>query len=129
MIAIDTNLLVRFLTRDERLQHGKAEEIIRSDSIFIPTTVLLETEWVLRFSYGYPPDSIIDSFRKLLGLANVTTTDPDLVAQAIDWHGRGLDFADALHLAASRGCDQFVTFDAAFVRKAKGLSKCQVRKP
>jgi predicted nucleic-acid-binding protein len=129
MIAIDTNILVRFLTRDDKLQHAKAEKIFRVESVFIPETVLLETEWVLRFTYGYSPNSVTSSFRKLLGLPNVSTTDPELIAKALAWHETGLDFADALHLAASRHCDRFATFDKAFIKKAKGLAKCRVEMP
>lgn len=129
MIAIDTNILVRFLTRDDKLQHTEAEKIFRNESVFIPETVLLETEWVLRFTYGYTSESVTGSFRKLLGLPNVSTTDPELIAEAIEWHEAGLDFADALHLAASRHCDRFVTFDKAFIKKAKGLAKCKVGLP
>lgn len=129
MIAIDTNILVRFLTRDDQLQHAKADKIFRNESVFIPETVLLETEWVLRFTYGYTSENVTGSFRKLLGLPNVSTTDSELIAKALAWHETGLDFADALHLAASRHCDRFATFDKVFVKKAKGLTKCRVGLP
>ena len=128
MIAIDTNVLVRLLTGDDKAQQAKAEEIFRVESVFIPSTVFLETEWVLRFSYGYAADKIISSFRKVLGLANVTTADPELIGTALAWNERGVDFADALHLAASRECSAFITFDSAFIRKAEGLSSCVVKR-
>jgi len=129
VIAIDTNILVRFLTRDDKSQHARAEKIFRNESVFIPDTVLLETEWVLRFSYEYAPARITASFRKLLGLPNVTIANPEQIAMAIDWQETGLDFADALHLAASRHCESFATFDTALIKKAKGLAKCKVRQP
>lgn len=129
MIAIDTNVLVRFLTRDDKIQHAEAEELLRNETIFIPDTVFLESEWVLRFSYRYQPDAVSLSFRKLLGLPNVNVTNPGLLFKAIEWHESGLDFADALHLAASHECKEFATFDTAFIKKAKGVSKCKVIKP
>lgn len=129
MIAIDTNVLVRFLTRDDKIQHARAEKIFRNESIFIPDTVFLETEWVLRFSYGYQPDAVFTSFKKLLGLPHVYVEDPDLLLKAIEWHETGLDFADALHLAASRECETFATFDTVLIKRAKGLTKCKVKKP
>lgn len=129
MTAIDTNILVRFLSRDDKLQHAKADKIFSNESVFISDTVLLETEWVLRFSYGYKSDAVSSSYKKLLGLPNVHVADPEPISKALEWHQAGLDFADALHLALSQNCDRFVTFDTAFIRKAKGLTKCKVRKP
>lgn len=78
------------------------------------------------FSYGYTAAAIIDALRKVLGLANVTAADPELIATALDWAERGVDFADDLHLAASRECSAFVTFDAAFISTVNGLSPCVV---
>ena len=129
MIAIDTNVLVRFLTRDDKPQHAKAEKIFRTETVFLPDTVLLETEWVLRFSYAYSSDHVTTAFRKILGLPNVQTSNPDLLAKATEWHEAGLDFADAMHLAASQDCDRLATFDTAFINKSKGLTKCRVGKP
>ena len=129
MVAIDTNVLVRFLTRDDKLQHAKADKIFRTEVVFIPHTVLLETEWVLRFSYGFKADIVSTAFRKLLGLSNVHIADPDLIADAIKWHETDLDFADALHLCLSKDCKQFITFDTALIKRAKGLTGCKVRKP
>ena len=129
MIAIDTNVLVRFLTRDDTIQHAKAEELLRKETVFIPDTVFLETEWVLRFSYGYQSDAVSFSFRKLLGLPNVTVTDPRLLSRAIEWYETGLDFADALHLSASHECTSLATFDTAFIKKARKLTGCSVTKP
>ena len=48
---------------------------------------------------------------------------------AIDWYKRGLDFADAIHLAASRNYAEFYTFDNRFIKQAKGLTDCIVKKP
>ena len=51
MIAVDTNVLVRLLTGDDPAQTQRAVELFAQESILIPKTVLLETEWVLRYSY------------------------------------------------------------------------------
>lgn len=69
--------------------------------LFIPESVLLETEWVLRFTYGFPPPDVASGLQKLLGLANVHVDDAGKLARVLDWHEQGLDFADALHLADS----------------------------
>jgi len=61
MIAVDTNLLVRLLTSDDPDQARRAARIMESDDIFIPKTVMLETEWVLRHAYGIEKVNIIGS--------------------------------------------------------------------
>jgi len=129
MIAIDTNVLVRLLTRDDETQFQRASVLFTENKIFIPETVILETEWVLRFAYKFPQTAIFEALRKTLGLPNVQTTRPGVIAQALDLAGQGLDFADALHLAASQECGQFATFDTSFFKKANGLTGCQVRTP
>lgn len=129
MIAIDTNVLVRLLTRDDEPQFQQASTLFTKNKIFIPETVILETEWVLRFAYKLPQATILEALRKTLGLPNVQTARPSVIAQALDLAGQGLDFADALHLAASQDCVQFATFDTSFVKKADGLAGCKVRTP
>ena len=129
MIAVDTNLLVRLLTSDDPSQARRAAKIMESDDIFIPKTVMLETEWVLRHAYGIKKINIIKGFQRLLGLRNVEVEDPDNVIQAISWYDSGLDFADALHLASSKRAEKFATFDSALTKKAGQVSSIQVMKP
>lgn len=129
MIAIDTNLLVRILTNDDPLQARRAAKILRSDDVFIPKTVILETQWVLKYAYAIRKEDIISGFYKLLGLSNVYPEDSETVAQAISWYEQGLEFADALHLASSSESDNFATFDAAFARKARKVCSLPIIKP
>lgn len=129
MVAVDTNVVVRLLTRDDEAQFRKAAALFDRQDIFIPETVILESEWVLRYAYRFEPAAICDAFAKTLGLANVKTPRPGIMAQAIALTRQGLDFADALHLASSQECTQFATFDTAFIKQAKGLTKCRVKKP
>ena len=129
MIAIDTNLLVRILTNDDPIQARRAVKILQSDDVFIPKTVILETQWVLHHAYAINKADIIAGFQKLLGLSNIFPENSETVTQAISWYEQGLDFADALHLASSRGSDKFVTFDAAFARKAQKVSSLHIIKP
>ena len=55
MVAVDTNIIVRLLTQDDELQFQNSREIFKSYDVFIPDTVILETEWVLRFAYKFKP--------------------------------------------------------------------------
>ncbi|MGI2907552.1 hypothetical protein [Tolypothrix sp. VBCCA 56010] len=52
-----------------------------------------------------------------------------LVAQLLQWHSLSLDFADAFHLANSQNHTQFYTFDEKFIKRAKGLTTCEVQQP
>ncbi|KTE21684.1 MULTISPECIES: type II toxin-antitoxin system VapC family toxin [unclassified Sphingopyxis] len=129
MRAIDTNIIVRFLTADDKKQAKAARAAIEAGDIFIATTVLLESEWVLRSGYDFTPAQIAGGLRNLAGLPGLTLEEPLVLAQALDWMVEGMDFADALHLAKSDDCTAFLTFDRKFVKAAKGLSPIQVEIP
>ena len=129
MIAVDTNLIVRILTNDDPTQARRAVKILKSDDIFVPKTVFLETEWVLRHGYGIGRSDIIIGFQKLIGLPNVSVEDPDGIYQAISWYENKFDFADALHLASSRRCRGFATFDSSFCKRAQRFSSMEMIKP
>jgi len=129
VIAIDTNIIVRFLTRDDEPQFQKSLTLFENHNIFIADTVILESEWVLRFAYKLETTTIADAFTKLFGLPNVYLSNTTSVSQALQWHKQGLDFADALHLSQCQQYNQFFTFDNKFIRKSKGLCKCLVLTP
>src|ERR1700747_2274275 len=99
MLAIDTNLIVRYLTGDHPQQSAQARTLIDENDVFVVLTVLLETEWVLRNVYGFPANELCKALRAFAGLPRVTIEDAGVAAQALDWMEAGLDFADALHLA------------------------------
>jgi predicted nucleic-acid-binding protein len=128
MVAIDTNVLVRLLTGDDAAQFQSSQALFASEQVFIPETVLLESEWVLRAAFGLSPADITDAFKRILGLPNVVVANRQRLAQVIDWHQHGLDFADAMHLAFAQGQKKLKTFDAVFVKRANGLSECQVER-
>jgi predicted nucleic-acid-binding protein len=129
MQAVDTNIIVRYLLRDHPAQAEKARRLIGREPVFIPRTVMLEAEWVLRAVYGLSADEIIPSLRALAGLPDVSVEDAGVVARALDWAEAGMDFADALHLAASAECSSFLTFDQRFARAGTRLGYIQVTAP
>lgn len=129
MVAVDTNVIVRFLTQDDAQQYRKAFVIFNTQEVFISNTVVLETEWVLRFAYKYSQQDICDALINLFGLSNVHLADESAVTQAIQWHKSGLDFADALHLTQCAQSEKLYTFDKRFISKAKDLISCPVIKP
>ena len=87
--------------------------------VFASRTVLLETEWVLCGVYGLPSRRVTPALRAFAGLPGVSIGDAGLVAKAMDWAEAGMDFADALHLAAAAGCERFLTFDKRFARSGR----------
>lgn len=129
VIAIDTNIIVRFLTRDNESQYQKTIALFNTEELFVADTAILETEWVLRFAYNLSPPEIVQAFRKLLGLANVHVKDELILARIIDWYEQGVDFADSFHLANSEHLAELVTFDEKFCKRAKNRSGCRVRRP
>lgn len=123
MHAVDTNVLVRLLTGDDVEQTKRAAALFKKEAIYIPKTVLLETEWVLRRLYRLERNTVVRALRKLSGLANVEFEHPLVVTQALQHCEGGMDFADALHLASSHASARFATFDVQLKKSAPGEIK------
>ena len=122
-VALDTNLLVRLLTNDDPEQARCVADLIdASSACFVPITVVLELEWVLRGAYQLSRESIIRAFRGLIAIRHLQLEQEQQVLQALVAYGQGLDFADALHLLRSEGCAALVSFDRAFAAKAGELA-------
>jgi predicted nucleic-acid-binding protein len=129
-LAADTNVLGRALTDDGSEQSRQAAACFRDNEIFVPDTVLLETEWLFRSRLGLSRREINLLFSVLLSTPNVTFDNRPKIADSILAHRNGFDFADAMHLFAARDCEAMVTFDADFIRRSKKLSGViAVRKP
>ena len=124
MIAVDTNVLARFYCDDPadpeaRRQRPAARRLLlESTALFVPRTVVLELEWVMRGFYEVEPAVVCDAFEHLLGMPHVTVERWEAVKDALDLHRRGVDFADALHCSSSRGCEAFASFDKRLLRGA-----------
>ena len=129
MRAIDTNVIVRLLTADDPNQAKAARRVIAAGDIFIGSTVLLETEWVLRAGYGFAANQISDALRGLAGLPGIEVEAPTELAKALDWMSGGMDFADALHLTRSSHCSSFLSFDRKLAKRAKGSGAIPVEAP
>jgi len=120
MLAVDTNIVVRYLTGDDALQARRARNLVDNNDVFVATTVVLESEWVLR-SYRLTRARILEQLSGFIRLPTVTVEHPLRVSKALAWAGAGMDFADALHLAAAEDCDAFMTFDRDLVKAARTL--------
>jgi predicted nucleic-acid-binding protein len=129
MNAIDTNVVVRFLLNDDPEQAQRARKLIEGEDVLVPTSVLLETEWVLRGAYNRPRAALLAMMRAFLGLPRVFAQDPQAATTALDWAERGMDFADALHLASAASCDTFFSFDRDLGKSAQMVDSPSVRAP
>ena len=119
MISLDTNVLVRIVTRDDPDQLESALTIMKSSQLFVTKTVLLEFEWVLRYCYDLNRNSIANALLKLLGLEQLEIEDRKSVTRAYSWYKKGMDFADALHLASSASASAFATFDRKLASRSQ----------
>ena len=125
MISLDTNILIRYLTKDDYNQWQQAEQLIReSEQCFIANIVLCEMVWVLRREpYGFSKDDIIKTLEAMLQSAVFEFENRSAVYQALQRtkQGRG-DFSDYLigAIAQIAGCTETVTFDQK-LREEKGF--------
>jgi len=119
--------VVRYLANDHATFSARALKLVSENAVFVPPTVVLETEWVLRDAYETPRERVIEQLRKFCGLETVTVGDAERVARALAYAEGGLDLADALHLAQSQGCEAFATFDKKLAKRARTLETVEVR--
>lgn len=126
MRALDTNVLARFFVDDaddaQAAKQRPAAIAALTERAYVSVTVLLELEWVMRGFYQLPTRDISRVLRALAGIAHVTLEDRDAVLAAVDAFDKGLDFADALHLARSSRASGFATFDQKLAKRAKALA-------
>ena len=118
MIAVDTNVLVRFIARDDARQAAIAGALIAERSVYISSGVLMETEWVLRANFGWSRDRINTALGDLLSLETVATDDPAMTLWTLARHAAGADLADMLHLVAAQRTEGFATFDSTLATDA-----------
>ncbi len=118
MHAVDTNVLVRALVQDDAAQARRAQAFLDGHPVYIPVTVILELEWVLRSRYDFSPKVIAEVLEKLAIMENAVVGEQAAVVSAARKLRQGWDFADALHHALAGGCAGFATLDANLARRA-----------
>ena len=116
MIGLDTNILVRYLTRDDEQQWQKAATVIQQNQpCFITNIVLCELVWVLRgANYGFRKGEIISVLEAMLHSVTFEFENRSTVDQALQRYRQGkADFSDYLIGAVSQqvGCTETVSFD------------------
>jgi predicted nucleic-acid-binding protein len=130
MIALDTNVLIRFLVEDDVPQSRRATALVegavaRDEQLFVSDIVMCETVWVLSSAYRFSRTEIVDALSQLLRARSVVFSSADSIARALDAYRkeRG-DFADYLirEHARSAGAETVATFDGALFKES-GFSK------
>ena len=130
MLGIDTNVLVRYLVRDDQAQYEKARRLIdrelsKGEPVLVSLLVLLETEWVLRSRYDLAKADLVATFSALLDTSDLVVEDEPSVENAIySWKDSAVDFADCLIEARNRrlGCHATATFDSKALKLAGFIS-------
>jgi predicted nucleic-acid-binding protein len=120
-----------FIFATSRRRDGLRRDVLSAGDVFVPKTVVLELEWVLRYVADQAEDKVIECLAHLIALPGVTVEDRDEIDTALGHCRNGIDFADALHLAASKACTELLTFDdRGYARRARKLRlKPPVRVP
>lgn len=130
MIGLDTNVLARYLIEeagadDATIKQRDATRILieSGQDLFLPKTVALELEWVLRGYYRFSREQVGLVFDALLNLPTLQLEDRAAIEQALAGLRAGLGFADALHHASCRACTAIASFDQrSFAKPARELN-------
>ncbi len=124
-IALDTNVIVRYLVEDDAVQTAKASALIRraiadDQMLFLSDVVVCETVWVLRLSYGVSRSNVVSVLRKLFRARHLAFAAVDQLIRALDAFETGTgDFADYLireHARAAE-CEVVATFDRSLLKE------------
>jgi predicted nucleic-acid-binding protein len=121
LASVDTNVLVRALTDDDTSQTAKVRQLmhradLRNERLYVPLTVTLELEWVLRSSYRYAKEHVLQAFSSLLEARELEFHHEHIVEDALRTYRRHpVDFAECLHLACVNAAARWplFTFDRA----------------
>ncbi len=132
MISIDTNVLVRFLTQDDKDQCRRIDQLLEKsikggEIIYVSDLVVIETVWVLESAYKLKKAEVLDAVGKVLLAAFLDFEDLSLLLRAqVLYLGGKADFSDYYIQckAQKAGCTRLLTFDRAFAQSStfcKGL--------
>lgn len=124
MPGVDTNVLVRWLVEDDDKQTARAQRLFesaRADQtlLFVPSTVVLELEWVLRSRYQFDKETVLGTLNAVLETQELEFQDEAALEQALHVYRQGTaEFADCLHvgMCAAAARTPLLTFDEKAAR-------------
>lgn len=127
MTALDTNVLVRYLTQDDEAQFLKVLQMLnrKKATFFACDLVVVETAWVLGEVYGWTPEEVADAFARLATIPNLIFEDESRLRASLKAFRGGTDLADELIVRTSRdlGAKDLVTFDKGVIRRHKTFAR------
>jgi predicted nucleic-acid-binding protein len=128
VIALDTNVLARFILEDSAHEWRVAVELIESNSCSVSWSVLMELCWVLERSVRLPRDQVANGLAMIGEIEGIMVPDEQAFAWAIDRYAKGADFADMIHLvSAIAGSSAFACFDRKLSRQAGAEAPLEIR--
>ncbi len=123
MTALDTNVLVRYLTQDDEAQFQKVLKMLnrKRAHFFVCDLVLAETDWVLRSLYDWTCEDVADAFSRLITIHNLVFENENRLRASLKALREGADLADELIIRSCRdqGAKAFATFDKGIIRRHK----------
>lgn len=126
LLGADTNVIIRLIVEDDAEQLARIGALLSEHELFVPLTVLLETEWVLRSRFQWCRTDIAATFAALVLLEGIHVERATEIGWAIDRYAAAGEFADFVHVVASRECQGFATFDARLKKRAGTGSPVEV---
>ncbi len=126
MIALDTNVLIRYFIQDDPAQSRKArqfieENVLKGKNFFIPGIVVCELVWVLSSAYNVMKSEIVDLLEKVAHVKHFNFEDREVLCSSIDGYksGRG-DFSDYYlkEISKRQGSDRVMTFDKVLLKES-----------
>ena len=118
LLGADTNIVVRLIVEDDTAQVDRILALLSHHELFVPLTVMLEAEWVLRSRYRLSRMEIATAFAALCRLESIWVEEAGKLTWAIDQYRLSGDFGDFVHILSCDDCEGFATFDAALQRAA-----------
>lgn len=120
MIVLDTNVLVRLITKDDIEQTRQAVALLAGTGPFwIGREAILEAGWTLKAAYKYSREDVVRALHLVATLDRVKVEGGERMHRALRMHGAGLDLGDALILAFAPEGTTVATFDERFVKRVR----------
>ena len=126
MTALDTNVMVRYLTQDDEVQFHKVLQLLnrKRATFLVCDLVLVETDWVLRGLYGWTCEEVADALALLTTIHNLTFENETRLRASLKGLRNGADLADELIVRSCRdqGAKAFATFDKDIIKRHKSFA-------
>jgi len=124
MPGLDTNVLARWILDDDPRQAARVQRLFeeaheQQSALFVPSTVMLELEWVLRSRYRFGKEAALAAFKALLETQELEFQDEPALERALSLYRQNTaDFADCMHAGqcGSAGHAPMMTFDGTAAR-------------